>query len=125
VSSDAGERPAGQREQQPEQQPEPREPLDPVDLIAEAVLEVPGVHELHAGIMGEVATYLPGRRLNGLRVRDDGCEVHVVVGYGADIAETAEQVRTAVRSFVSGPVDVTIEDVAAPGAQLGADQGPA
>lgn len=84
------------------------------DLVAAAVLSVRGVHGLHAGAMGEVATYLPGRRVNGVRVREVGCDVHVVLDWGAPIAATADQVRTAVRLHVHGPVDVTVEDVAAP-----------
>lgn len=87
---------------------------DPVDLIAEAIVGVPGVHDLHAGVLGEVATYLPGRRVNGVRMRDPGCEVHVVLDWGVSIAATSDLVRQAVRAFVSGPVDVTVEDIAPP-----------
>ena len=87
-----------------------------VDLIAEAVVAVPGVHELHGGVLGEVATYLPGRRVSGVRLRDTGCEIHVVLDYGVGIGSTSQSVRSAVRPFVSGPIDVTVEDVAAPGA---------
>ncbi len=86
-----------------------------VDALAEVVVAVPGVHDLHAGVLGEVATYLPGRRVNGVRLRDGGCDVHVVLDYGVGIAETTGLVRAAVRPYVDGPVDVTVEDVAAPG----------
>jgi uncharacterized alkaline shock family protein YloU len=84
------------------------------DLVAQAARSVPGVHDLHGGVVGEVATYLPGRRVTGVRLRDEGCAVHVVLDWDADIAGTAERVRAAVRSLVSGPVDVTVEDVAPP-----------
>ena len=43
-----------------------------------AVLSVPDVHDLHGGAFGEVATYLPGRRVPGVRLTDDGVELHVV-----------------------------------------------
>lgn len=85
------------------------------DLVAEAVVAVPGVHGLHAGVVGEVATYLPGRRVNGVRLLEPGCDVHVVLEFGAPIQETSDLVRQAVRPLVGGPVDVTVEDVVAPG----------
>ncbi len=87
---------------------------DPVDLIAAAIADVPGVHDLHTGVLGEVATYLPGRRVNGVRMREPGCEVHVVLDWGVSIAATSDLVRQVVRAFVSGPVDVTVEDIAPP-----------
>lgn len=85
-----------------------------IDRIAQAVVAVPGVHDLHAGVLGEVATYLPGRRVNGVRMREPGCEVHVVLDWGVPIAVTSDLVRQAVRALVPGPVDVTVEDVAPP-----------
>lgn len=85
-----------------------------VDLIAEAVVAVPGVHDLHGGVLGEVATYLPGRRVSGVRLRDPGCEIHVVLDYGVGISQTSQSVRDAVRPLVTGPIDVTVEDVATP-----------
>ena len=58
-----------------------------VDRVERAVLAVDGVQGLHAGVLGEVATYLPGRRVGGLRLRDGGCdEVLVVLGARADDA---------------------------------------
>ena len=86
------------------------------DLIARAVLAVPGVHGLHAGVLGEVATYLPGRRVNGVRVRGDGCAVHITLDWGAPIGGTSDLVRSALRSLVSGPIDVTVEDILPPAA---------
>lgn len=91
-------------------------PEDEVDRITEAIVAVPGVHDLHAGVLGEVATYLPGRRVNGVRMREPGCDVHVVLDWGVSIAATSDLVRRAVRAIVSGPVDVTVEDVAPPAA---------
>lgn len=84
------------------------------DLVASAARSVPGVRDLHGGAMGEVATYLPGRRVAGVRVQDHRCSVHVVIDWEAGIAETAERVRAAVRPLVDGPVDVTVEDIADP-----------
>lgn len=84
------------------------------DVVAAAVLAVPGVHDLHSGSVGEVATYLPGRRVNGVRMREPGCSVHVVLDWGTPVLETTDAVREAVRPYVSGPVDVTVEDIHLP-----------
>lgn len=85
-----------------------------VDVLARTILGVRGVSDLHAGVLGEVATYLPGRRVNGVRLRDPGCDIHVILQWGAAVAATAQAIRTAVRDQVTGPVDVTVEDYARP-----------
>ncbi|WP_246081524.1 hypothetical protein [Nocardioides litoris] len=90
-------------------------PAEPADLVAAAVLAVPGVAGLHGGVLGEVGTYLPGRRVAGVRLRDDRAEVHLTVEMGAPLHDTVRLVREAVRGVVGGPVDVTVEDVVAPG----------
>lgn len=86
------------------------------DRIAAAVLACPAVAALHGGRFGEIATYLPGRRVAGVRVTDRSVEVHVVGRYPAPVAEIADQVRAALRPLV-GPdrVDVVVGDYAAPG----------
>lgn len=85
---------------------------DVTDSIATAVLAVPGVHDLHAGAVGQVATYLPGRRVSGIRAIDDGYDVHIVLAWGHPVSATADAVRAVVQQIRPGPVDVTIEDVA-------------
>ena len=85
------------------------------DVVAAAVLAVPCVHDLHTGVSGEVATYLPGRRVNGIRMREPGCSIHVVLDWGTAVLGTTDAVREAVRTYVSGPVDVTVEDILPPG----------
>ncbi|MDT9593505.1 hypothetical protein RDV89_10540 [Nocardioides zeae] len=87
---------------------------DDADLVAAAVRAVPGVHDLHPGAYGEVATYLPGRRVTGVRLRDERCDVHVVLTWQAHVRDTTDAVRAAVRPLVGGAVDVTVEDVAPP-----------
>lgn len=81
------------------------------DEVALLVLAVPGVVRLHAGRFGEVATYLPGRRVTGVKLGDRGAEVHVVVAAGAPIRQTAQRIHAAVAPLVAGPVHVYIEDV--------------
>lgn len=84
---------------------------DQAHVVAAAVLAVPGVAQLHAGLFGEVATYLPGERVNGVRLRDTACEVHVVIVWGSPVLDVADRVRATVAAITGGPVDVTIEDV--------------
>ncbi|WP_349536116.1 hypothetical protein [Rhodococcus rhodochrous] len=81
------------------------------DLVADAALSVPGVVGLHRGAFGEVATYLPGRRVEGVRLTDRLCAVHIVVRIPADLQAVADAVRVRVSSLVDVPVQVTIEDV--------------
>lgn len=84
------------------------------DAVAAAVLAVPGVADLHSGTYGEVATYLAGRRVNGVRLRPDGsAEVHVVLLFGVPVLGTADLVRRAVQAVRAGPVDVSVQDVVA------------
>ena len=83
------------------------------DSVAEAILAVPGVAALHPGMFGEVGTYLPGRRVTGVRITDDRVDVHVTVHEGVDVRRTAAAVRDAVVRVTSRPtVDITVEDIA-------------
>ncbi|MFI5937908.1 hypothetical protein [Actinoplanes sp. NPDC051494] len=83
------------------------------DDICALVLAVPDVVRLHAGRFGEVATYLPGRRITGIRLGDNLIEVHVVVAGQVPVRETAQLIHAAVATSVATPVHVYIEDVAA------------
>lgn len=86
------------------------------DRVAAAVLSCPGVAALHGGRFGEIATYLPGRRIAGIRVDVAAVEVHVVGRYPAPVADIARQVRSALHPLVgSARVDVVVGDYAAPG----------
>ncbi|GAA1680557.1 hypothetical protein GCM10009765_32200 [Fodinicola feengrottensis] len=82
------------------------------DTVAAAVLLAPGVAGLRSGRFGEVATYLPGRRVLGVRLRPDGVAVDVAVLFGHSVFAVAEGVRAAVRDIVGDlPIDVTVDDV--------------
>jgi|SRR4051812_4077269 hypothetical protein len=88
-------------------------PQEPADRLAAAVLAVPGVAALHPGMFGEVGTYLPGRRIAGVRIGDHAVDVHLVVVFGMSVRETAAAVRTVVSGLHPGvAVNVTVEDVA-------------
>ena len=83
------------------------------DQIAAAVLAVPGVAALHGGMFGEVASYLPGRRVAGVRITAEAIDVHLSVLIDAPIRDTAAAVRRAVAAvaLTALPVNVTVEDV--------------
>lgn len=92
--------------------------LDP-DAVAAAVLACPSVTGLSGGRLGEVATYLPGRRITGVRIADDGVAVHLVGRYGPTIGEIAAEVRAAVQAVVGRrPVTVSVDDLDTSGLPL-------
>lgn len=88
--------------------------LDPAAL-ATLVLACPGVVAMHGGVAGEAATYLPGRRVVGVRILPDGVQVHVVSRWPTPASEVAAQVWAATARAVAGKrVDVIIGDVLLP-----------
>ncbi len=103
----------GRHEAPPQALPPVPEPTGAefADQVAAAVLAVRGVSGLHGGMFGETATYLPGRRVPGVRLTEDVTDIHLSLAYGSPIAATAQQVRDALTALVTGPVDVTVEDV--------------
>lgn len=88
--------------------------VDP-DAVADAALSCPEVAGLSAGLVGEAATYLPGRRVAGVRVLDDEVEVHIVARWGATLPEVADAVRRAVKPVTGDvPTSVYVEDIEVP-----------
>jgi hypothetical protein len=72
--------------------------------------------------VAEVATYLPGRRVQGVRVQDDVLEVHLVARWGTPLPEVGAEVRRAIAGLAGGrPITVAIEDVEWPDAGLTVD----
>jgi hypothetical protein len=89
-----------------------REPVK-ADQVAAAVAAAPGVAALSGGRLGGVGTYLPGRRVTGVVVRDGDIEVHVIGRAGIPVGTIAAEVRRAAEPFSSGhPVHVIIEHLA-------------
>jgi hypothetical protein len=87
------------------------------DRIAAAVA---GCGAVAALADGPVATYLPGRTVPGVAVRDDLVVVAVVARLGRPLAEAAGQVRAAVGGVAPGiAVDVYIDDIQLPDADPG------
>ncbi len=88
--------------------------VDP-DAVADAALSCPGVARMSGGVVGEVATYLPGRRVVGVRVTDGEVEVHIVARWGLPVTEVADAVHQAVRPVTAGlRSSVFVEDVDLP-----------
>ena len=86
-----------------------------LDAVAAAALGCPLIADLTGGRFGEVATYLPGRRIQGVREVDGAVEIHVVAKWGTPLPEVAEVVRAAVTPLTGGkPVAVFIEDIEVP-----------
>lgn len=92
-----------------------------LDRVAAAALGCPLIADLTGGRFGEVATYLPGRRLVGVRAVDGEIEIHVVARWGAPLPDVAQAVRAAVSPHVGAtPVAVFIDDIELPEADRAA-----
>jgi hypothetical protein len=87
-----------------------------VDAVAAAVRGCPAVHDLDGGRLGGVATYLPGRRVPGIRIEDDRIEVHVRAVWNQPVGLVAQQIRAVLATLSGGRViDVVLTDIAEPG----------
>jgi hypothetical protein len=86
-----------------------------VDDIYAAVLACPGVAGLGSGMIGELATYLPGRRVPGIRVTPQLVELEVCARWGPPAQEIGRQIWGALASVVTDrPIAIAITDIAAP-----------
>ncbi|MDP9006338.1 MAG: hypothetical protein M3N15_05415 [Actinomycetota bacterium] len=83
-----------------------------VDAVAQAVDACPSVVRRGGGPGVEAASYLRGRRVEGIRSGDGRVEVHVVVGDGTPLPLVADEIRAAVAARAPGvAVDVVIADL--------------
>jgi Pyruvate/2-oxoacid:ferredoxin oxidoreductase gamma subunit len=83
--------------------------------VAAAAAACPGVVRLSSGSAVEIATYLPGRRVHGVRIRGGVVEVHIVAAPDRNLPELAETVRAAVVGVADGrAVDVYVDDLGEP-----------
>lgn len=100
-----------------------------IEGIADAVRAHPAVARLDAGALGIVASYLPGRRVTGVRVPDDDgpIEIALVIRLGHSIPDAARDIRSLVRGLAGAvPVDLTVTDLAVgPADEDPADDDPA
>ncbi|CAN5231852.1 hypothetical protein BH24ACT1_BH24ACT1_07170 [soil metagenome] len=82
------------------------------DEIARIVQSCPSVARMAPGAAVEVATYLPGRRVPGVRLLEGSVEVHVIAHYGRPLPEVADEVRRALTAETGDrPVAVFIDDL--------------
>jgi len=88
--------------------PDPHSLAEDVEAV---VLALPGVVRLDGGRFGGVGTYLPGRRVTGVRIDEEGTEVHVVVSDLVPVPDTAARVQRAVSAIAPMPVRVHVEDI--------------
>lgn len=92
--------------------------VDGVDLdaVATAVRACSAVADLYTGPTAEsVATYLPGRRISGLKLARDAVTIQVRSLWDVPAVRVAEQIRPAVRPYVGGRrIDVVIADLTPP-----------
>jgi hypothetical protein len=87
-----------------------------VDAVAAAVRGCPAVDDLDGGPLGGVATYLPGRRVPGIRISESRVEVHVRGVWNVPVATVASQIRGALATLIGGrSIDIVLTDVADPG----------
>ena len=92
-----------------------------VDAVAAAVRECDGVSGLDGGPYHEVATYLPGRTVDGVSVAGGRVQVQVRSRWGIEAPLLATLIKVTLTPLVgSRPVDVTIADIDDP-----PDSGPA
>jgi hypothetical protein len=87
-----------------------------VDALATAVRSCHGVEDLDPGPLGSVvATYLPGRRVAGVRIATDRVTLQVKGTWGVPIRELATRIQDAVASLVGDRVvDVIVADLSEP-----------
>lgn len=84
------------------------------ERIADQIREHPAVVGLHGGPFGSICSYLPGRRVVGVRIDPDraAVQVGVVLWLSAPLPQLVTELRSRVTA-VAGPiaVDVTVADV--------------
>ncbi|MGH9041001.1 MAG: Asp23/Gls24 family envelope stress response protein [Acidimicrobiia bacterium] len=86
-----------------------------VDAVAERAAGCRSVARLFPGAVGEVATYLPGRRVPGVRLAGGQIQVHVVARWGVRVPDLAAEVRAAVAPVSAGfPIAVHVDDLDVP-----------
>ncbi|WP_300008035.1 hypothetical protein [Pseudonocardia sp.] len=92
------------------------------ELVAATVAAHPAVARLDGGKFGVVATYLPGRRLLGVRIGQgsEPVELAVVLHLQRPIPDVVRDLRREVSALCGGTtVDITVSDVAVPALAVG------
>ncbi|MBB5958357.1 hypothetical protein FHS29_004965 [Saccharothrix tamanrassetensis] len=85
--------------------------MDQSELLEAALLAHPSVARLD----GRFASYLPGRRVDGVRTDDRRVGVAVVLHPGRPIPEVVDELRATVIAVTGNrPVDVVVADLEDP-----------
>jgi hypothetical protein len=83
-----------------------------VDAVAATVLGCAGVAGLDGGRFGEMASYLPGRTVEGVVVSDGRVKVQIRTRWAVPVPELAALIRTILMPVTGHrPVDVVIADI--------------
>jgi hypothetical protein len=83
-----------------------------VDAVAAAVRGCPGASGLDGGPFGGVASYLPGRKVEGIVVRDGRVTVQIRSRWGVPAPALAAQITATLAPLTGNrPVDVVIADI--------------
>ena len=86
-----------------------------VDAVAAAVLACPGVSSLHEGGWAPVATYLPGRRVAGVRLDEQRIQLSITMAPGSRVPDLVASIRANLAGLARGrPVDVQVADIQDP-----------
>ncbi|GAA1882321.1 hypothetical protein [Asanoa iriomotensis] len=86
-----------------------------VDKLAAVVEDCPAVDALVEGPPAMAATYLPRRRVTGIRIEGDVVTTQVRLRYGSTVGQLARQVWAAATPL-AGPrrVDIVVADITDP-----------
>lgn len=98
-----------------------------LDAVAAAVRSCPGVDDLDGGPSNaQLATYLPGRKIDGLKLTADTLTVQIRSVWNVPVTEVGAQIRLAVTHLVDDRlVDIVVADLTpAPGYELQSKEEP-
>jgi hypothetical protein len=97
-----------------------------IDAVHAAVSSCPGVARVGSGSVAALTTYLPGRRIPGIRINPGTVEIEVIAEWDSSAANIGRSIRSVVAGLVGARrVDITITDVDLPGEQPSQDSGAA
>ena len=83
-----------------------------LDAVASAVRACPGVSDLTDGRFGDGTSYLPGRRLTGVAVREDTLRISVRARWGVSAGDLLDQISLTLTPIVSDRrIEVVIAEI--------------
>jgi hypothetical protein len=90
-----------------------------VDALHAAALACPGIAGVGSAEPGALATYLPGRRVTGIRVNPDSIELEVCTRWDASARQVGAALQTSLKEQADGRrIDVTIVDIELPESEI-------